>query len=295
MAAMRIIAGVEEARAFRRGLSGVVGLVPTMGYLHDGHVALMHEARERCDHVLVSVFVNPTQFGPNEDLANYPRDLEGGIARCEGAGVAMVFTPTAGEMYPAGHVTQVRVGGVMTEHLCGASRPGHFDGVALVVSKLFNILTPDVAVFGEKDYQQLAVIRRMVSDLNMGVEVVGVLTVREADGLARSSRNRYLEGEDRARARALSHALALVWGAWQRGERVVSRLVGEARAVLGSYGVVEDYVEVVDAETLARCEGELEEGARVVMALAARVGPARLIDNLRLDGALPRELWRDGL
>ncbi len=261
---------VERAR--RRG--DRVALVPTMGFLHQGHMSLVREGRRIGDLLVVSIFVNPTQFGPSEDLDAYPRDLERDMAMCEAEGVDVVFAPPVDEIYPAGFDTTVKVGGV-TEPLCGARRPGHFDGVATVVLKLFNMVRPHVAVFGMKDYQQLLVIRKLVRDLDLDVEVVGMPTVREPDGLAMSSRNSYLTQEERQRALALPRGLDAAAEAFRAGERDPRALERVARAVMEP-GISIDYVEVRDAGDLT--EVERVEGP-VVIAAAAFVGKARLIDN----------------
>lgn len=287
----------DVVRAWRReGMR--VGFVPTMGALHRGHLSLVEEARRHADRVVVSIFVNPTQFGAGEDLDAYPRDLEGDEAALAGLGDAapdLVFAPTVREVYADDAVTTVHVA-ALTDVLCGASRPGHFDGVATVVTKLLNMVQPDVAVFGRKDYQQLAIIRRMVRDLDVPVEIVGGPTVREADGVAMSSRNRYLEGEDRLAARALSRALrAAVEEA--RAARLAGRPVdpgsieqAAAGTLAAASGVRIDYVEALDADTLGPPDtrGQGPTGADVeapqkrllLVAVAAHVGTARLIDNV---------------
>jgi pantoate--beta-alanine ligase len=269
-------AWTEAARA--RGER--VAFVPTMGFLHEGHLALMREGRRRADRLVVSIFVNPMQFGPKEDLAKYPRDREGDLAKIATVGAEAVFVPTAADMYPSGYQTFVRVRD-LERGLCGDRRPDHFVGVATVVLKLFQIVRPHVAVFGEKDLQQLAVIRRMVADLNVPVEVVGLPTVREPDGLAMSSRNSYLGPADRARAVALSLAIGVARARAQAGEREGRALIDAARAVLEPRVDRIDYLEVRDAETLAPVE-TISAGQHVVMLVAAFVGPARLIDNGRL-------------
>ncbi len=259
-----------------------IGLVPTMGALHDGHVSLVRFARERgCDAVAATVFVNPTQFGPGEDYGKYPRDESGDLAKLSSAGADAVFLPAAADMYPAGHRTFVEVTGV-SEGLCGASRPGHFRGVATVVAKLFNIGKPHVAVFGEKDYQQLAVIRRMARDLDFDVEIAGAPTVREKDGLAMSSRNAYLLGADRAAARCLSRGLFAARDLFAAGERDAGKLAAEARARIEAEPRARfEYAEARDPETLEPLSGSAE---RLTILVAARVGPARLIDNITLGG-----------
>jgi len=265
-------ARVEDLRRDGRKIA----VVPTMGALHEGHLTLLRAARERADIVILTIFVNPTQFGPNEDLAKYPRDEAGDIAKARTCGIDLAFCPEASAMYPAGAQTFIEVR-ELQKPLCGASRPGHFAGVATIVTKLFHITKPHLAVFGEKDYQQLAIIRRMVRDLDFGIEIVGVPIVRESDGLALSSRNAYLSAEQRQAALSLSWGLAAAEGAFKSGERDAAKLVAAARAKLeAAPGVRIDYLELRDAD-------ELSEVARVekpaVMAVAAFVGTTRLIDN----------------
>jgi pantoate--beta-alanine ligase len=262
-----------------------IALVPTMGYLHEGHLSLMREARRRADAggrrglSLASIFVNPTQFGPHEDLARYPRDLEGDLAKCAAAGVDWVLAPDdPAAIFAPGHETWVTVDGV-SQGLCGAARPGHFRGVATVVAKLFNLTRPHAALFGEKDWQQLQVIRAMARDLAFGVEVIGMPIVREADGLALSSRNAYLSAEERRRALALSAALREAADAAARGERDAARLAARARARLEAADARIDYVEIVHPERLTPV-ARAEPGSR--MLLAAFVGRTRLIDNAGL-------------
>jgi len=262
-----------------------LALVPTMGYLHDGHLSLMREARRRADAggrrglSLASIFVNPTQFGPGEDLARYPRDLDGDLAKCAAAGVDWVLAPAHPRaMFAPGHETWVEVENT-SRGLCGAARPGHFRGVATVVAKLFNLTRPHAALFGEKDWQQLQVIRAMERDLAFGIEVVGMPIVREADGLAMSSRNAYLSPEERRRALALSAALREAAGAAAAGERDAARLGARARARLEAAEVRVDYVEIVHPDRLTPV-ARAEPGSR--MLLAALVGRTRLIDNAGL-------------
>ncbi len=279
MITLTTIADVRAACDAARAAGGSVGFVPTMGFFHEGHRSLMRAARAANDLVVVSLFVNPTQFGPNEDLAAYPRDPAGDRAVTEAEGVDVLFTPTVDEMYPAGARTTVHVDG-LTERLCGASRPGHFDGVTTVVAKLFSIVGPARAYFGRKDAQQLAVIRRMTTDLDLPVEVVGCPLVREVDGLALSSRNVYLDPDARQAATILSGALYMASEAVVRGQRdagAVRELVVDtvAHAPL----VRLDYVEVVDAATLEPVE---RIGPDTLVALAAFVGKARLIDNVTI-------------
>lgn len=278
---MEILRTRAAMRAYRQTHRDArLGLVPTMGYLHDGHLALMKTAAAHAERVVASIFVNPTQFGPGEDLDRYPRDEAGDLAKCEAAGCAAVFLPSVAEMYPPGAATRVEVP-PLAEHLCGASRPTHFAGVCTVVCLLFNVTGCDVAVFGEKDYQQLAIIRRMARDLALPVEVVGHPIVREADGLAMSSRNAYLSPEQRREAVALSAALAEARAKFEAGERDAEalRAVMRARIEAAAGGEI-DYVEVVDAEALRPIDGAIERPARA--ALAVRFGATRLIDNAAL-------------
>ncbi|HVP67536.1 MAG TPA: pantoate--beta-alanine ligase [Anaeromyxobacteraceae bacterium] len=262
-----------------------IALVPTMGYLHEGHLSLLREARRRADEggapglALATVFVNPAQFGPSEDLARYPRDLEGDLAKCASAGVDWVLAPESPDrMYPAGYQTWVEVTEV-SKGLCGERRPGHFRGVATVVAKLFGLSRPHVALFGEKDYQQLQVIRAMVRDLGMGVEVAGMAIVREPDGLALSSRNAYLSPEERRRAVAVSRSLEEARRRAATGERDARALASKASREIAAAGLVPDYVEVVHPETLRLVE-RAEHGSR--MLAAAFAGKTRLIDNVAL-------------
>ncbi len=254
-----------------------IALVPTMGYFHEGHLSLMRLAANLCDLVVVSLFVNPTQFGPNEDLDRYPRNFERDMELVRGEQVAAVFAPTPALMYPPGSQTEVRVRDLAT-HLCGRSRPVHFAGVATVVTKLFNIVQPDVAVFGEKDFQQLAVIRRMVSDLNIPVRIVGHPIVREADGLAMSSRNANLDPANRAAALSLSTGLQLAREKARAGVLATAELTRLVSAhIHGHAGTEIDYVSFVDSETL---EDVAAVDERTVLALAVRIdGRVRLIDN----------------
>jgi pantoate--beta-alanine ligase len=254
-----------------------------MGYLHDGHLELVRRARAECDHVAVTIFVNPSQFGPAEDLQRYPRDLERDLRLLEREGVALVFVPPAAEMYPAGYSTWVMVEGV-TEPLEGQRRPGHFRGVATVVCKLFNIVAAERAYFGQKDAQQTVVVRRMARDLDLETEVVVVPTVREADGLAMSSRNVYLDREQRAAAPVLYRALRRAEELWTRGERDADTLRAEVYRTLSSEPLADtDYVSIADAETLREVDGPI--AAPAIMSLAVRFGATRLIDNIRLDAA----------
>lgn len=278
MQTVRDLDSLRAAVAALRADGGAVALVPTMGALHAGHMALIAQARRRADHVVVSIFVNPKQFGPDEDLSTYPRREASDARMLDEAGVALLWAPDATGMYPRGFATRVAVDGV-SDGLDGAARPGHFGGVATVVLKLLNQVAPDAALFGEKDYQQLAVIRRLVKDLDLPVEVVAVPTQRDADGLALSSRNAYLSEAERRAARALPRALGEAAGAIQAGGDVGDALIA-ARQKLARAGFDPiDYVELRDAETLAPVAA-LTAPARLLA--AARIGRTRLIDNLAL-------------
>jgi pantoate--beta-alanine ligase len=261
-----------------RGRGERIAFVPTMGFLHAGHTALMDEGRRHGARLALSIFVNPTQFAPGEDLDRYPRDVPGDLAKASAHGVDVVFLPTPATMYPPGHQTTVQVH-ELERGLCGETRPGHFVGVATVVCKLFNIVRPHVAIFGEKDFQQLALIRRMVRDLDMPVEIVALPTVREADGLAMSSRNKFLSPDERVRAVSLSRALVAARAACAAGNREAANLVAGVRAALAANVTRVDYVELRDAETL-RPLTTVERPA--VIAVAAFLGRTRLIDNVRI-------------
>lgn len=281
---MQIVSGIQEIRTALRELrtnknGGTVGLVPTMGALHAGHRSLIEAARVRCDIVVASIFVNPTQFGPNEDFSRYPRTLEADCQMLEAEGVDIVFTPTADSMYPKGASTLIEVAGV-SERLDGASRPGHFRGVATVVAKLFHIVQPEFAFFGQKDAAQIAVLRQMVRDLDVPVELTVCPTVREPDGLAMSSRNRYLSPEERTQALVLSRALQAAQNAAEQGElraEALSRAM--AKCLQQQPAVRVDYIAVVDPDTLLPLE-DVRSGA--LLAIAAFVGNTRLIDNVLL-------------
>jgi pantoate--beta-alanine ligase len=275
---MLVVSTIAELRAARASFT-TLGLVPTMGYLHAGHISLVEQAKAECGAVAVSIFVNPTQFGPNEDLSRYPRDLARDLHMLEEAGADLVFTPEPAEIYPQGFASRIEVGPV-AEPLEGASRPGHFAGVATVVAKLFNMVQPTRAYFGQKDAQQTVVIRRMARDLDMPVEVVIAPTVREADGLALSSRNVYLTADQRAAAPVLFQALSLVKVRFEAGERDAHALRTAMREVIATEpGVEIDYVSLADPETLQELD-RIEASALV--SLAARLGKTRLIDNLLL-------------
>jgi len=276
---VRDLETLRLALAELRAGGGDVALVPTMGALHAGHIALVAEGRRRAANVVASIFVNPRQFGAGEDLSTYPRREASDIRMLEEAGCALLWAPDAETMYPPGHATSVSVSGV-SEGLDGAARPGHFDGVATVVLKLFNQVQPELALFGEKDFQQLAVIRRMARDLDLPTEIAGVPTQRDADGVALSSRNTYLTDEERHAARALPRALGEAAGIIQGGGDVAAALAG-ARDKLAKAGFDPvDYVELRDAETLAPVDA-LERPARLLA--AAKLGRTRLIDNLAVD------------
>jgi len=275
---IRDCAGLKAAVATFRHAGAKVALVPTMGALHAGHMALIEAARRPGVRLVASIFVNPKQFGPGEDLARYPRREASDTRMLAEAGCDILWAPGVEEMYPDGFATTVSVTGV-SDRLDGASRPGHFDGVATVVTKLFNQVRPDVAYFGEKDFQQLAVIRRMVADLDMGVEIVGVPTQRDDDGLALSSRNVYLLPDERERAVALPRALGVAARAIGRGDDAAT-VLADARATLGAAGFEVDYVELVDAETLLA--DPTPDRPRRLLA-AARLGSTRLIDNIALE------------
>jgi pantoate--beta-alanine ligase len=280
---MRIVSTIAEMRAAVRQLraeSRSIGLVPTMGALHVGHLSLVRAARGQCDAVVVSIFVNPAQFGPNEDFAKYPRTWDADCALLESEGVDLIFAPRVDEMYPGGASTFVDVEGV-SDRLDGVSRPGHFRGVSTVVAKLFHIVGPDKAFFGQKDAAQVAVLRRMVRDLDFGLDLVVCPTVREADGLALSSRNRYLFPEERRQALVLSRALRRVEERVAHGVLDAPTLIGDALTVLaGVPNVRVDYCRIVDQETL---EDVADVRAGALAAVAAMVGTTRLIDNLVIE------------
>ena len=280
---MKICATMPEARAACRDARAGrkrLGLVPTMGALHEGHLSLVRAAKAQCDVVAVSIFVNPTQFGPTEDLSKYPRQFDRDCQLLEKEGVEILFAPSVDEIYPDGAVTWVLVEG-LSEKLDGRSRPGHFRGVTTIVAKLFHIIEPDAAFFGQKDAAQLAVIRRMVRDLNFPVEIIACPIVRESDGLAMSSRNAYLNREERSRALVLRRSLQQVQREFQGGERIAAKLISAAKGVFAREPqVVLDYFEIVDPDTLDPVERIAQ---KTLVAVAAYVGPTRLIDNTVLN------------
>ncbi|MDD3799280.1 MAG: pantoate--beta-alanine ligase [Novosphingobium sp.] len=280
---MQTVNTVESLREAVESLreNGTVAFVPTMGALHEGHLTLVREARKRAAHVVVSIFVNPTQFGPNEDLDAYPRRMAEDSRLLEAEGVALLWAPDVAEMYPAGFATTISVTGV-SDNFCGASRPGHFDGVATVVCKLFNQVRPDMALFGEKDWQQLAVIRRMARDLDLSRpharDIVGVPTVREADGLAMSSRNQYLSAEQRQAAAVLPRAMRTAIAAIAAGEPAAQALAALEATLLGAGFSSIDYAALADAQSLEVLDAPGQAPARLLV--AARIGSTRLIDNM---------------
>lgn len=275
---MQLIETVSGIRRWREAQgSRSVGFVPTMGYLHEGHLSLVRRARAENERVVVSIFVNPTQFGPHEDYATYPRDLKRDLQLLDREDVDAVFAPSVEQMYPPGYATYVSVEGPLTEGLCGAFRPGHFRGVTTVVLKLFLLVQPTRAYFGEKDYQQLQVVRRMTQDLHLPIEIVGCPIVREPDGLAMSSRNVYLNEAEREQSLSLVRALDLAEGRIQKGERDAARLRELLQEHFARYPAVRvEYIEFVDAETLEPLD-RLRGSVR--LALAVRIGRTRLIDN----------------
>jgi pantoate--beta-alanine ligase len=285
----RTIAEFRAACDEARRSGGRLGFVPTMGALHAGHLELVKAARRYAERVAVSIFVNPTQFGPKEDFAKYPRNLEQDVQLLRSVGADLVLSPSVDEMYPPGEKTRVRVDG-LSEHLCGPFRPGHFEGVATVVSKLFAIAGPCTAVFGRKDYQQLKIIERLARDLLLPVRVVGEPTVRDVDGLALSSRNAYLSSEERGRALAIPRSLAAAGAAFRAGERRAGALIEPVRAALRQAGLRPDYAEIADADQLFPLALDALVGERALLAIAAFCGTTRLIDNLVLgEDALPRQ------
>ena len=277
---MEVHATIQAFRQARRRLKGDLGLVPTMGYLHEGHLSLVRAAKSANDHVAATIFVNPTQFGPNEDLSSYPRDMDRDLALLQAEGVGLVFTPTPEEVYPPGFDSSIDPGRV-AEPLEGAHRPGHFRGVATVVAKLFNIVQPTRAYFGQKDAQQVAVIKRMARDLDFPVEIVTVPTVREPDGLAMSSRNIYLTDDERRAALCLSRGLADAASAWSNGQRDAKALKAAVRDAVDREPLLQlEYVSLANAETMVELTGTVTGPA--LLSLAARASKARLIDNVVL-------------
>ena len=276
------IAGVRAGIATARARGAQIGFVPTMGFLHEGHLRLVDEAKRTTGCVVMSLFVNPTQFGPNEDFSRYPRDVSGDAAKAEGQGVDLLFVPSVSEMYPTPPSLYVMADDLPTRWE-GEVRPGHFSGVLTVVAKLFNIVAPDVAVFGRKDYQQATLIRRMVRELNFPIEMVVAPTVRERDGLALSSRNTYLDASARTNGLALVKSLRATTAAFAAGERLGSRLTGVGRETLAMYPDVRvDYFAVVDPTEMKPVDAASADSVAIV---AARVGPTRLIDNMILGEA----------
>jgi len=274
---MRVVETIVEMRRVRKQLEEPVGFVATMGFFHEGHLSLVRKARAENSSVVVSIFVNPAQFGPTEDFKTYPRDLPRDLALLEKERVDVVFMPSVAEMYPAGFNSWVDIDGV-TERLEGASRPGHFRGVATVVNKLFNIIQPDVSYFGQKDAQQALVIKKMVRELNMGLKIVTLPTVREPDGLAISSRNAYLNPEERKAAPVLHHVLCLAGELWGKGEKDAESIRKQMRALIEGEPLAEiDYVSIADPETLEEMD---TVRTPALVSLAVRIGKTRLIDNV---------------
>ena len=279
---MRTIIGLDELRAARPSLDGTVGLVPTMGYLHEGHLSLIRQAKKECDHVVVSIFVNPTQFGANEDLSKYPRDLERDLSLIKPLGVDLVWNPTPEIMYPTGYQTWVEVD-ALTRSLEGALRPTHFKGVTTVVAKLFNAVQPHKAYFGQKDAQQAAVIRQMVRDLNFPIDIVICPIIREIDGLAMSSRNKYLEGDDRKAATVLFRSLSAAKAAYEGGERNAEKLRAKMKEVIESEPRAQmQYVSCADYDSLE--ELDVVKG-KTLLSMAVILGRTRLIDNFVLEAS----------
>jgi pantoate--beta-alanine ligase len=276
---MKIINSIAQMQSFAESLrqqGKKISFVPTMGYFHEGHLDLMRAARKMADCLVVSIYVNPTQFGPKEDLSKYPRDFDRDCKMAQSVNVDVIFFPPDQEMYPENYQTYVNVEGV-TQNLCGLSRPGHFRGVTTICNKLFNIVKPHTAVFGKKDYQQLMAIKRMVADLNLDLEIIGIPIVREADGLAMSSRNVYLKENERVSALNLVNSLKLAQKLYDGGERKSSRIFNEVTQLIKSAPYTEiDYVKICDAATLVDVDDII---AQTVIALAVKVGTTRLIDN----------------
>jgi len=279
MLVIETIQEMQQKSEALRSAGHTIALVPTMGFLHDGHLELMRVGKKHSDKLIITIFVNPTQFGPGEDLDRYPRDAEGDLKKARDVGVDIVFMPSTAEMYQEGSQTVVQVKD-LPRHLCGLSRPGHFDGVTTVVAKLFNITRPHMAVFGRKDYQQLAVISRMVMDLNMDIQILGVPTVREPDGLAMSSRNNYLSPEERESALSLKKSIDLAGDLFRGGEKRAEVVKDAVQSLILSHPFTEiDYIALCDPVTLDDVE---VLGDETLLALAVRVGKTRLIDNCLL-------------
>ncbi|MGL4730295.1 MAG: pantoate--beta-alanine ligase [Clostridium sp.] len=280
---MEVLKTVEQAREYiKRCKSGneSIALVPTMGYLHDGHKSLMKKARKENEKVIVSIFVNPTQFGPNEDLESYPRDFQRDIKNCIECNVDAIFAPESEEMYLKNSSVYVNEE-LLSKGLCGQTRPSHFKGVCTVVTKLFNIITPDRAYFGEKDAQQLAIIRKMVKDLNFNVDIIGCPIIREEDGLAKSSRNKYLSHEERKAATILNKSLMVGKDLFNNGERSAKKILKVIKDNIQTEKVAKiDYVEIVDSENLNVVQGKIEKS--ILIAMAVYIGKTRLIDNITL-------------
>ena len=283
---MEIITTIAALRYVRHSLIGSVGLVPTMGYLHRGHIALVEQAARANDHVIVSIFVNPTQFGPTEDFASYPRDPDRDLAMLQESRVSLVFMPTPAAMYPAGFQTSVELGEI-AQGLEGSHRPGHFRGVSTVVSKLFNLIQPDRAYFGQKDAQQVAVIQRLAIDLNFPIEIVVVPIQREADGLALSSRNVHLSESERAAAPVIYHALQAARAQFDGGERLPAAILKTTRTILASEPLLNiEYISIADIEMLSEYHDDQSNGPQItrpaLLSLAVHLGKTRLIDNIVL-------------
>lgn len=280
---MKTITSIKEMQTFSnraRGKGKKIALVPTMGFLHQGHLSLMEVGRRQADLLVVSIFVNPTQFGVGEDYEDYPRDMEKDQQLAEETGVDVIFAPPVAEMYPSTYQTYVNVEEV-TKNLCGISRPTHFRGVTTVVCKLFNIVKPHVAIFGEKDFQQLVAIRQMVSDLNFDMEIMGMPIYREEDGLAMSSRNRYLTPDERKAALCLFHSLKRAKELFERGERNAEEIIRQVKNIIEAEELAwVDYVKICDTKTLSDIE-QIDQEA--VLALAVKIGKVRLIDNIVLN------------
>ena len=276
---MKVVKSVKAMQSFSEDLRSKgkkISFVPTMGYFHDGHLELMKEAKKMADYVVVSIYVNPTQFGPKEDFSKYPRDLDRDLKMAQSVGVDVIFYPTDKEMYPSDYQTYVDVEKV-TQNLCGVSRAGHFRGVTTVCNKLFNIIKPHIAIFGRKDFQQFITIKRMVEDLNMDLQIIGLPTVREQDGLAMSSRNKYLNKKERSSALSLFKALKLAQKLYSGGERKASVIINEAEKLIKkSPNTIIDYIKICDTNTLRDVDRMKNQE---VMALAVKVGTTRLIDN----------------